>query len=89
MRKFLAVFIISVMFLASCAWFGVNMRQVSIGMTRDQVMKAIGQPINVIDSKKVDSNLQETWEYPGGGDSKIWVYFKNGKVTNWKRTGLY
>lgn len=89
MKKVLISLLVVGILLSSCAWVGVNMRKVSVGMTRDQVMKEIGQPINVINAKRTDGNLQEIWEYPGGGEARIWVYFENGKVTRWNRTGLY
>jgi hypothetical protein len=89
MKKFIAIILLVLIALPGCAWYTTNMRKVSVGMTRNQVMEAIGDPKSVNESKRSDGNLQEVWEYPAGGDSKYWIYFSNGKVTSWKRTATY
>ena len=89
MRKYVLLMsccLVLMFFISACA---TQMYGVKVGMTKDQVQKAIGKPSNVIEARKVnDDRIVDVWEYPGGmGGKRYWVYFINGRVDSWHRAG--
>ena len=76
-------------------------QQLSVGMTKDEVRKALGEP----SGNSVDNNGEESWRYSdsakafipfysisGGRVSVLMVHFdKDGKVKSWStsKQGMY
>jgi len=73
----------------------VKFHMLTIGDDKQQVINKIGEPVNVIGSKKFEKGIVEVWSYEKwraqmGFDTKeeeYWVYFLNGKLEQWGRPG--
>lgn len=73
----------------------INLHLLNIGDEKQQVVSKIGNPLNVIGSKKFEKGTVEVWVYEKwyarmGYDQKeeeYWLYFLNGKLEQWGRPG--
>jgi len=72
--------------LMGCA---AQLQNLRIGMTKEQVRRAVGEPKNVIESSKIgEDKIGEVWEYSAGrGGKKFWVYIIDGRVEKWHMGG--
>ena len=95
------------LFLSGCTFmhqdfdkYGKNYEKVplhllTLGDTKEQVVKTMDQPVNVIGSKKFEKGIVEVWAYEkwhaafGADDleEEYWLYFLNGKLEQWGRAG--
>jgi len=105
MKSALTLFI--AIFMAGCTFmhqdfanYGKNYEKIklhllTIGDEKQQVVSKIGEPVNVIGSKKFENGTVEVWSYEKwharmGYDQKeeeYWLYFLNGKLEQWGRPG--
>ena len=89
MKKILA-FAVAVVFMAGCATAN-KMSAIRIGMTKDDVAKAIGQPNSISaqgNSEYLNYALSETGDDAFRGWTKsYYVRLINGKVESYGRTG--
>lgn len=68
---------------------------VSLGMTKQEVIAALGKPDQVVGAKKDSDNIIETWEYirvaavPGPDQiaERYQVVFTNGKLSSYESSG--
>lgn len=73
----------------------IDMTVVSLGDTKEQIREKLGKPAAVIGSKAFTEGTVEVWSYEKwlsqfGRDYKeqeVWVYFTDGKLTQWGRPG--
>lgn len=73
----------------------VNLHLLTIGDEKQNVISKIGDPVNVIGSKKYEKGAVEVLSYEKwyarmGYDTKeeeYWLYFLNGKLEQWGRPG--
>ncbi len=73
----------------------INLHLLNIGDDKQQVVTKIGDPVNVIGSKKFENGIVEVWSYEKwhatmGIDSieeEYWLYFFNGELEQWGRPG--
>ncbi len=93
------------MFLSGCTFmlqdfanYGKNYEKIKLHLLtieddKQQVISKIGEPVNVIGSKKFEKGTVEVWAYEKwyammGYDQKeeeYWLYFLNGKLEQWGR----
>jgi hypothetical protein len=79
-----------VLALAACAQ---NFDNVRIGMSKEDVVRTIGAPDNVIASSKIDGKIVEVLEYRQGDwwwgnlDENYWFFFANSTLEKWGRPG--
>ena len=73
----------------------INLHMISAGYDKQQVAAAIGDPLNVIGSKRFESGVVDVWAYEKWGakmgfdekEEEYWLYFLNGKLEQWGRPG--
>lgn len=73
----------------------IPLHLLTIGDTKEKVQETLGEPINVIGSKKFENGFVEVWSYEKwhasfGRDrleQEYWLYFLNGKLAQWGRPG--
>src|SRR5688500_9116753 len=91
MKPFVAL--LFVVFLA-CASAQPDLRRISIGMSKAEVMQALGQPRNIVGAKKYEDGIVEVLAYgedtnalwdgrPGPAGVAYHLYFWNGELVQW------
>lgn len=68
---------------------------ISVGNSKTEVVKALGQPDNVIGSKQYEQSVVEVWAYekwhaqvgPDYIEEIYWLYFLDGTLKQWGRPG--
>lgn len=103
----IALIISILMLLSGCTFmhqdfanYGKNYKKIplhmlSIGDDKQQVVEKIGEPVNVIGSKKFQNGTievlaYEKWYAKMGYDEKeeeYWLYFLDGRLEQWGRPG--
>jgi hypothetical protein len=102
--KYLPILLI-VFLLQSCAYpqfdkalyRDIPLHTISVGMSKSEVRSALGNPYNVIGSKKYKEGIVEVWEYRRYEMSQTksydpileqyWIYFWDSKLEQWGRPG--
>ena len=67
------------------------------GDTKDAVVDKLGEPFNVIGSKRYEKGTVDVWAYerwnvligPDRLDEEYWVYFLNDRLEQWGRPGVW
>jgi hypothetical protein len=78
--------------LSGCA-SALRTKDVTLGMSKDQVMQALGRPHGIISAEKLDNHAREVIEYRRDGiwwgdlDETYWFYFNDDKLEKWGRPG--
>lgn len=86
MRNVFIWLVLAVWVAGVSGWGSAYMGKIAVGMTKEQVVVKVGKPAQVVDSRKTPKGQAfEVWEYPGGGDKRLWVTFIDGKVVEWQR----
>jgi hypothetical protein len=73
----------------------VPLHRISIGDSKNAVISALGEPVQVIGSKQFAHGVVEVWAYDSwvalpGPDRRAeiyWLYYLNGKLDSWGRPG--
>ena len=73
----------------------IKLHLLTIGDEKQQVVSKIGEPVQVIGSKRFEHGVIEVWAYDRwyartGSDQKgeeYWLYFLDGKLEQWGRPG--
>ncbi|MGB4848514.1 MAG: hypothetical protein WBP41_11380 [Saprospiraceae bacterium] len=94
MKKLLTL-VIAISILSSCAsWKSINLFNLKIGMTKSEVVQAIGKnPDNLIGAKQYPDGTVEVLQYSRRGvwygelQEMYWLYFFNDKLIQWGRPG--
>ena len=78
-------------FVIGCTSPSQKVKDLSLGMTPEDVKDEIGDPYTVRAAKVYeDGQSTEIWEYRtsfGFGPQAYWVYFENGRVVQWGQPG--
>lgn len=83
-------YVVLMVLVLSCTGMATYMGKIAVGMTKEQVVVSIGKPAQVVDARKTPKGQTfEVWEYPGGNEKRLWVYFIDGKVAEWQRRGPF
>lgn len=103
----LSVALVASFLLSGCTFMGqdfdkygkdyekIPLHLLTIGDTKQEVQKTLGEPVNVIGSKRFEKGLVEVWSYeqwhaavgPDYLEQEYWLYFLNGKLDQWGRPG--
>lgn len=59
----------------------IRQNKVAVGMTDNQVIRALGKPTSINSSTRGSKGVSEQWVYSGEGKTK-YVYLENKKVTS-------
>ena len=73
----------------------VDLSPLQIGMSKQEVIEAIGKPYNVIGAKRFENGVVEVWDYRCYGanvvqyyiETQYWLYFLDGKLEQWGQPG--
>jgi hypothetical protein len=74
----------------------IPLEKVNVGMPKADVLKVLGPPFNVVGSKPFPHGTVDVWEYrryalvvESSNDvlEQYWLYFLDGKLTQWGRPG--
>ena len=73
----------------------VPLHMLTLGDNKDVVVGKLGNPVNVIGSKKFEKGVIEVWSYekwhasigPDYKEEEYWLYFLDGKLEQWGRPG--
>ena len=73
----------------------IPLHLLTLGDTKQQVVKGLGEPVNVIGSKQFEHGTVEVCAYekwharfgPDTIEEEYWLYFLNGKLEQWGRPG--
>jgi hypothetical protein len=73
----------------------IPLHLLTIGDTKQIVEKILGAPVNVIGAKSFKDGIVEVWAYekwravvgPDYKEEEYWLYFFNGKLSQWGRPG--
>jgi hypothetical protein len=98
-KKIFAIWFLCLIFAISCATPRSSLKQVSLGMTKEEVIKSIGEPEvrrGAITNKF--GQVIEVWEYRILAKGKLldimawdaddyWFYFVEGKLIQWGKAG--
>ena len=107
MKKTIFSFLALLIIFAGCTFmhqdfdkYGKNYNKIplhllTLGDSKEQVVKTLGQPVNIIGSKKFEKGIVEVWAYekwhasfgPDSIEEEYWFYFLNGKLEQWGRPG--
>lgn len=85
------VIVVCVAGLAACSSPKGRVKNLRLGMSPDEVKKAMGEATTIRASKVfADGQTTEVWEYLSGlslNPKDFWVFFENGKVVQWGQPG--
>lgn len=73
----------------------IKLHLLTIGDDKEQVISKIGEPVQVIGSKKFEKGVIEVWSYEkwiaqmnnDRIDKEYWLYFLDEKLEQWGRPG--
>lgn len=83
MRKLLFALLIATLFTACGAAYNTQLKQVELGMTRDQIVTLMGDKYVTKETKKVGASQSETIEYKDRYKYHWLFRFENDKLVEW------
>ena len=102
-NKILLVVVVFVFLTIGCGGFyrscgrpidDIKLYKLEIGMSKEKVIENLGDPYNVIGSKRFDEGVVEVWEYRKYNtfnwnilEQVYWIYLLNDKLEQWGRPG--
>lgn len=94
MKKFAILLMVTTILTGCAAYKSINLFSLKIGMTKSEVVQAIGKnPDNLIGAKQYDDGTVEVLQYSrydawyGQLQERYWLYFFNDKLVQWGRPG--
>ena len=84
--------IVLIALISGCAALNLDVSELKLGMTPDEVTDALGKPFAIRAAKIYENEeTQEVWEYLPRSFSlypkSYWIFFENGKVVQWGEPG--
>lgn len=90
MKYFIAL-LLTTLLLTSCSTFkGADFSKISIGMTKEEVVKRLGNKYTIISAKRYEDGILEIYQYLNVGNiyatsdaAYNWLFFFNNKLEEW------
>ena len=86
MNRIVSTALISLLLLGltACSSLDSRTKKLQLGMSRDQVIKTLGDEFSVVGAKKdADGSALEVLRFGEKKDPGLFTYFQNGKLVQW------